>query len=137
MERAGTLGAFGGLCFYYHSQTTVDFKISQFHELPGYTSPADAGTEIGSIWISDHVRECMSARITERQAWTIYEPSLTVTTVRLTTPIFKPQLTRMAWVGLHFSTGTGHGTLPRLLSSGEAMADLEEQRARVIPVPPT
>ena len=51
-SHAGTLGAFGGLCFYY--QTTVDFKISQFHELPGYTSCRPM--QRSSIWISDHVR---------------------------------------------------------------------------------
>ena len=56
---AGTLGAFGGLCFYYHSQTTVDFKISQFHELPGYTScrPMQRDPQYGLVITYD---ECMS-----------------------------------------------------------------------------
>lgn len=53
---AGTLGAFGGLCFYYFSQTTVDLKVSQVHELPGYTScrPMQRDSQYGLV--SHHLR---------------------------------------------------------------------------------
>jgi hypothetical protein len=56
---AVTLGAFGGLCFYYLSQTTVDFKVSQVHELPGYTTcqPMQRDPQYGLLITYD---ECMS-----------------------------------------------------------------------------
>ena len=59
LSYAGTLGAFGGLCFYYFSQTTVDFKVSQVHELPGYTScrPMQRDPQYGLVITYD---ECMS-----------------------------------------------------------------------------
>lgn len=58
LSYVGSLAAFGGLCAYYYGQTTVEFMVSQVHEMPGYSCrPLQRDDQYGLLMNYD---ECVS-----------------------------------------------------------------------------